>query len=385
MKCTNPNCGGEWKPPPGKSVTVCPFCQEPVVSEKKTAKSFDRVLDTLVYIKEQYSADMLLSEKVCAYFADLTRNQLRDEKDLIKQLCEKGALDCLKMAIGKPASEHELAIKRALAKLPKYLQDSPTVTDMIFCFVEALEWRITKPQRLQTQNIVQNQSQQPEQSAVFSQRVTSKSNIVIKVAPHVGSVISVADIDWRVLAVENNKALLISEKVLERRKYHSPQGHITWENCTLREYLNNEFYNKLGAAKSAIAETRNSNPNNPWYGTNGGKATTDKVFLLSLDELVKYFGDSGALAQKQGKDIKYYDYSNGSSTPDPNAYWWFGDQYNNVRIANYGGEGAEWWWLRSPGDDSDRAAYVKTAGYVSTIGRFVSLSGGVRPTLWLNL
>jgi len=142
MKCTNPNCGGEWIPPPGKSVTVCPFCQEPIASEKKATQSFDSVMDTLIYIKEQHSVDMLLNEKVYTFFADLTRNQLRDEVDLIKQFCEKNVLDCLKAGIGRPDSEHEMAMKRALSKLPKYLQDSPAVTDMLFCFTEALGWTV---------------------------------------------------------------------------------------------------------------------------------------------------------------------------------------------------------------------------------------------------
>ena len=364
MKCANPNCGGEWIPPPGKSVTVCPFCQEPVASEKKAAQSFDNVVDTLIYIKEQHSIDMLLNGKVYTLFADLTRNQLRDEKDLIKQLCEKGALDCLKVAIGKPDSEHWIAIKSALSKLPKYLQDSPAVTDMLFCFAEALGWKITKPQPIQTPSIMQNQSQQSKQSAIISQGGASRSNEII-VAPHVGSVIVVAEIDWRVLAVENKKALLISEKIIEKRPYNTESWDITWEQCTLRKYLNDEFYNSLGWDKSRIAENRNINPNNPRYGTFGGNTTTDKVFLLSLDEVVKYFGDSGALAQKQ---------------------FFFRDQYNNARIAEYSSEGARWWWLRSPGDCSNYAALVDTGGDVDVYGHFVSnYMGGVRPALWLNL
>jgi len=29
----------------------------------------------------------------------------------------------------------------------------------------------------------------------------------------------------------------------------------------------------------------NKNPNNQWYGTNGGADTQDSIFLLSLDEV----------------------------------------------------------------------------------------------------
>ena len=47
-----------------------------------------------------FRQESIASEKAYIYFADLTRNQFRDETDLIKQLCDRGALDCLKAAIG---------------------------------------------------------------------------------------------------------------------------------------------------------------------------------------------------------------------------------------------------------------------------------------------
>ncbi|MCL2080093.1 MAG: DUF6273 domain-containing protein [Oscillospiraceae bacterium] len=180
--------------------------------------------------------------------------------------------------------------------------------------------------------------------------------------------ITLAGIDWRVLAVENNKLLLISEKILEERLYHDDDEDITWEKCTLRKYLNGEFYNKLGAAKAAIAETRNDNPKNPWYGTNGGNATTDKVFLLSLDEVCRYFGDSTAELRNVRKDAYY-----------------FSDKNSANRIAKYGNE-ADWWWLRSPGGRSIPAASVASDGRVDVRGGGVDLGdSGVRPALWLNL
>jgi hypothetical protein len=189
--------------------------------------------------------------------------------------------------------------------------------------------------------------------------------------------VKLGGIDWRVLTVENNRALLISEKILEKRPYNIEGKDITWENCTLRKYLNNEFYNKLGVVKPAIAETRNSNPDNLWYGTPGGNATSDKVFLLSIDELVKYFGDSGDLKNERRKDF------NGNVRSDGYCIY---DQYNSARIANYGSEGACWWWLRSPGSRSRSAARVDVDGSVDVDGYSVNnVSGGVRPAFWLNL
>jgi hypothetical protein len=188
--------------------------------------------------------------------------------------------------------------------------------------------------------------------------------------------VKMAGIDWLVLAVEEEKVLLISEKVLEKRPYHKVRKDITWENCDLRKYLNDEFYNRLGTAKGAVAETKNSNPNNPWYETKGGSSTTDKVFLLSLDEVVRYFGDSGDLKNKRRKDS--------SGKLNSNGYY-FHSKFNSARRAKYKNGEECWWWLRSPGGRSTSAAVVGNIGSVDVDGNFVGNATGVRPTLWLNL
>ena len=189
--------------------------------------------------------------------------------------------------------------------------------------------------------------------------------------------------DWRVLDVQNGKALLLTEDIIEERCYHSSWERITWEGCELRGYLNGAFLQAFSSSEqSRIASVTNTNPDNPWYGTLGGGDTTDKVFLLSIDEVVKYFGDSGDLRAR--KDNRLRDYIN--------------DQYNEARMAKYGKTsdrlipvgGGAWWWLRSPGgfDDDDKfafAAVVDSDGWLLINGAFVGDGGGVRPALWLNL
>jgi len=199
-------------------------------------------------------------------------------------------------------------------------------------------------------------------------------------APQIGSIIPFGGYDWRVLAVENNKALLISEKILEKHPYNVEQKDITWENCTLRKYLNNNFLNKLCETKTAVVETRNSNPNNPWYGTTGGNATTDSVFLLSLDEVVCYLGDSGDLKNKRRKNYK------GSITSDGH---YLDDLYNDARVAKDSNDEACWWWLRSSGYQKNSVVVVGYGGDIGVgagaYGGNITGIGGVRPALWLRL
>ena len=175
----------------------------------------------------------------------------------------------------------------------------------------------------------------------------------------VGDTIQFGGLDWIVLTVENGKALILSEKILEERAYHSKdQDDIAWEKCSLREFLNGSFYNSTFSEqeKKWIIETRLTN--------RSGNNTDDRVFLLSVDEVNEYMGDNAHI---------------------------------NMRNAKIAG-GTSWWWLRSPGNSSNSAAGVSYRGTVSVYdvdgkvpvggplaNAFIFSGGGVRPALWLNL
>jgi hypothetical protein len=158
------------------------------------------------------------------------------------------------------------------------------------------------------------------------------------------------------------------------RAYHNTTTlSITWADCDLRAYLNGDFYNSFSATDRArIAETRNVNKNNQWFGTSGGPDTTDKIFLLSLEEVIKYYGDSGKLANRPADNPSY-----------------ISDEYNTKRVARRHDSATYYgWWLRSPGivpDNKSYAAYVDRLGGVDLVGNHHILEYGVRPALWLNL
>ena len=202
-------------------------------------------------------------------------------------------------------------------------------------------------------------------------------------------VVPMAGYDWRVLDVHNNRALLLCVNIIEKRPYNKESKEVTWETCSLRGYLNGEFYNNLpGDFKAMIAETKLTNDNNRWYGTSGGDATTDKIFLLSIEEVVKYFGDSGQLENLPNPNPQRRAIP--ASAPTPRTAGpltsYINDQYNSARIAQSANGTASWWWLRSPGDGSHSAALVTGYGRVNLYG-FLAYGdvGGVRPALWLNL
>jgi predicted small lipoprotein YifL len=204
-------------------------------------------------------------------------------------------------------------------------------------------------------------------------------------AAEVGGMVELAGLNWRVLAIEDGKALIISDLVLEERAYHNEYGEITWAECDLRAYLNGSFYENTFSAeeKARIVETELTTNDSPLYGAPGGAATTDKVFLLSLEEVVEYFGDSGQLAT-----IIAGNYDPEDDLPETARY--ISDDYDEARKAQstYSAV-AESWWLRTPGL---RATYVS---YINSYGGNISLAGGdansphgskgMRPALWISL
>jgi len=186
--------------------------------------------------------------------------------------------------------------------------------------------------------------------------------------------------EWQVLDIQNNTALIITKNIIDQRAYHNEYKDITWADCSLRKYLNGEFYDGFDTAdKSRIIPVINKNSNNQWYGSNGGEDTQDNIFLLSLEEATcKYFGDSSANLLSPGKNQRY----------------WFQrkDNNNSKRSAKFEGQGW-WWWLRSPGRVNVKTVYVWPDGGIGIQGNNIlkgNLSegrcrGGVRPALWLKL
>ena len=168
------------------------------------------------------------------------------------------------------------------------------------------------------------------------------------------------DIEWLVLEVKDGKALVISKYALDCKRYNTNYTDITWEACTLRRWLNNNFINAAFSAeeKAIIPTVTVSADKNPGYSTNPGNATQDQVFLLSITEANKYFSSDSA---RRGKPTDF-------------------------AVANGAASGNCWWWLRSPGYDQFYAAGVNRSGAVGKNGTGVDhYDGAVRPALWIDL
>ncbi|QNM06717.1 DUF6273 domain-containing protein [Qiania dongpingensis] len=168
-------------------------------------------------------------------------------------------------------------------------------------------------------------------------------------------------IEWRILDRDHDKIFVISEYVLDFKQIDSVYHEIEyWGNSTLRSWLNQDFLDVAFAdyEKEMILSVSVKNQVNRGYVTEAGENTTDKLFLLSVDEAKKYFltkeeriSKATAYTNKQGM----YPYSDGSCL----------------------------WWLRSPINVG--YVYVSADGSIYERGTYSRSTSGVRPALWIDL
>lgn len=130
-------------------------------------------------------------------------------------------------------------------------------------------------------------------------------------------------IKWRVLHYENSEAFLLADAILDSQPYHSENEEIDWEKSSIRAWLNNEFINKAfsNEENKAINTVELINKDNSKYGTQGGKNTSDKLFLLSLSEV--------------------------DETEESKEYGFWDKKTRKCKNDNFSEE-TYFWWLRSP-------------------------------------
>ena len=140
----------------------------------------------------------------------------------------------------------------------------------------------------------------------------------------------------------------------------------------MRQFLNGAFFDAFSEQeRSCIAETKIRTNNNPWFGTDGGGITNDRIFVLSIEGVVHYFGDSGKLKHKAQTE---------------KGAWVIDDEFNSARVAVDAIGAPRRWWLRTPGQGQQDAASVLSNGCILMNGSFVAMNpAGVRPAMWVNV
>ncbi len=171
---------------------------------------------------------------------------------------------------------------------------------------------------------------------------------------------SFAPLEWQVLEVRNGAALLISRYSIDCRQYHHRGTDITWENCDLRKWLNDDFlktaFSEEEIRRILVSSLRNDG--NRKYATPGGRSTRDRIFCLSSEEARCYFGDK---AERLCRATPYA---------------------REKGVFTNNDSGGAHFWLRSPGRHQTYAEIVRTDGDIDIYGDGVfSVCDAVRPAL----
>ena len=189
------------------------------------------------------------------------------------------------------------------------------------------------------------------------------------------------DIEWLVLAKENNRLLVISRYALDSKHYHDQHVAVTWETCTLRTWLNQDFLNTaFSSAEQAMIPTVTVKAEKQDYrGPNPGNDTQDRVFLLSSPEVELYFPmryveEQGRVRNRRAVD---HEATRSSRTCKPTAYL-------AAQLA-LDDEERVGWWLRSPGDLTTKAEQIENDGVLNECTVDMGDDIAVRPAMWIEL
>ena len=169
-------------------------------------------------------------------------------------------------------------------------------------------------------------------------------------------------VEWLILDRQDGRALLLSRFALEAHRFHTRDVKVQWDKCQLREWMGTEMFSALFTPEEqeAVLLTHLTAEKHPRFHTDPGGDTDDRIFLLSIQEVEKYFPDQA------------------SRTVQPTPY---ARLTTHAHVEKNGNTG---WWLRTTGHSADDEARV------SSIGKFINFQVNwrfdtVRPALWVDL
>ena len=170
-------------------------------------------------------------------------------------------------------------------------------------------------------------------------------------------------IEWLVLEKREGAVLVISRYVLEMGQYDEECRPVTWETSDIRNWLNDWFLKTAFTTYeiSRIPTVQVLPDINPFFDTESGNATSDKIFLLSTNEVEQYFPNKDTRKCLPTEFVKAT-----------------------------GGSLLNSWLLRSPGhyseDSYSCAVCVNEEGLFDETGYGADIGwDGIRPALWITL
>lgn len=183
-------------------------------------------------------------------------------------------------------------------------------------------------------------------------------------------------IEWEIICVEDGKALIISKYGLDVKIYDTHKNGSTWETCSLRSWLNNEFLNDnfSDSEKKKIIKTIVTADDNEKFEIRGGNDTEDKIFLLSIKEVEQYLTTESSrecIPTEYAKTVSDLFFDNNDDGKD---------DYECCA-----------WWLRTVGDYNNYASCIwpedAEGGHYHEIADVAVTDDycALRPAMWIDI
>lgn len=170
---------------------------------------------------------------------------------------------------------------------------------------------------------------------------------------------------WKVLANESNGVYVTSQNLLDSQPFHNYSEATTWETCSLRTWLNEEFYNSAfsSAEQEKMISAENIASSVP------DSDITDHVWLLSYNDT--HNADYGFSTVTEG------DYANDKARKAQVTEY---AKYQGVEYDSYSACAS--WWVLYPSTSTNQIVCTYSGRYDSE--NFAKTAVGIRPAFILS-
>lgn len=206
--------------------------------------------------------------------------------------------------------------------------------------------------------------------------------VTFGVYPHNSDGTDKTPIQWRILQNRGDELFLLSEYLLDCKRYHHEAVDITWRDCDLRKWLNKEFFKMA----FTVAEQKRIKTTLCRDNGEGSPDTKDKVFLLSVTEIEAFTSPQDG--EKRRRTIGT-DYAKTKKADGCRLGVYDKRMEKDYLVVNGKKQGCSWWWTRTQSQREighlARATFIGARSNIKRYGQVDLKFYGVRPAIKLDL
>lgn len=173
-------------------------------------------------------------------------------------------------------------------------------------------------------------------------------------------------VTWLVISEDDEGKILLSENILDVKKYNEKYEKIDWDKTTLYEYLNSDFVNEYFSKEERDQMIFTNDVDN------------DLVTMLSINNLLDLYGDMNYMKDGYYGDPNFFEANkNIVAKPEELAIYNEIDVFDNETMAQIMrtdidnrydfANGCAGYWILNQVDDTPNAFLVSATGYIDNM------------------